>query len=339
MSDGQTSAVSSAIRAHHGPGLGSAGGVANAPEIWKPAPDWEWDRNTTHKSGFLHPIGAFTRFIPRAVNHALAVGLGTLLGHAMTKTRQVLTHNLERIGRGRFSRERVRRMILQTFHNYARYLVDFMEITTVGPERAGAMVRRFSGKKTYEAVLGQGRGLILVTPHLGNWELGGFFLAQQGFPLNVMSLVAPDTATVAMRENIRERVGIRHLYVGGTQSPLGMIDVVNALRRNEIVAMLCDRDTTGFHATVDLFGHPVRLPMGPAMLAQVSGAPLVPSFVVLVSGKYECFIGKPIHVEPARGDRREFVLEARTQDLAREFEKVIERFPTQWYNFYPSWLD
>ncbi|GEM_PF-170745 len=313
--------------------------VASAKEaFWTPAPAWSWDVNRTHRIGFLNPISVFTRIVPRSINHGLAVGLGSVLAFAMRKTRRVLRHNLVRVGRGSFTPERVSRLILQTFHNYARYLVDFMAMADLRLEDIPPLFRRFSGTKVFERALARGRGVLLVTPHFGNWELGGAFLRAQGFPLNVVSFVAPDQATVQMREAVRERLGIRHVYVGKEEGPLQMLDILKALRRNEIVAMLCDRSSSDSPVTVDFFGHPFAVPSGPAILAQLTGAPMIPSFVVHRSGMYEAFTGKPILVANPGRDGRDAVVRARTEDLAREFEKVIARFPDQWYNFYPSWL-
>jgi Kdo2-lipid IVA lauroyltransferase/acyltransferase len=313
--------------------------AATASPRWVPAPGWEWDRNTTHRSGYLNPIAMFTRFVPRPVNHALAVGLGSILAFVMRKTRRVLRHNLERVGRGGFPEAKISRLILQTFHNYARYLVDYMSMTHWGLSDIPGLFRRFHGRDVFEAALREGKGVLLVTPHLGNWELGGAFLSAQGFPLNVVSLVVPDRATVEIRERVRERLGIRHLYVGRGESPLAMIGIANALRRNEIVAMLCDRDAAESSAEGELFGCRCRLPVGPVILSQVTGAPIIPSFVIFRNGLYEAFIGKPIRVPGARGPDREKVLRGKTREIVREFEKAIARFPDQWYNFYPSWID
>jgi KDO2-lipid IV(A) lauroyltransferase len=116
-----------------------------------------------------------------------------------------------------------------------------------------------------------------------------------------------------------------------------MIDILNALRRNEIVAMLCDRDSTNTPATVDFFGHPFTVPMGPALLGLLTGAPLIPSFVVYRAGMYEAFTGRPIFVTRNEEEDRDETVKRMTVAMAREFEKVIGRFPDQWYNFYPAW--
>lgn len=315
------------------------GAPAEGIPRWRPPAGWSWDRNTTHRAGFLLPIRLFSRWVPRSVNHALAVGLGSVLAFAMRKTRSVLRQNLLRVGRGRFSEARISRLILNTFQNYARYLVDFMAMTSWESRDIPRYFSRYSGQETYRRALRRGKGVLLVTPHLGNWEIGGAFLSAQGFDLNVVSLVASDAATVEIRQQVRERLGIRHIYVGAGEGPLRMLGILNALRRNEIVAMLCDRDSSSTHAVVDLFGQPFVVPTGPVILAQLTGAAIIPSFVVQRHGLYEAFIGKPILVEDPSREERAAVVRARTADLAREFEKAINRFPDQWYNFYPSWLD
>ncbi|MHC4598060.1 MAG: hypothetical protein ACYS47_03555, partial [Planctomycetota bacterium] len=65
---------------------------------------------------------------------------------------------------------------------------------------------------------------------------------------------------------------------------------------------------------------------------------ILPSFIVRQAGKYEAFVGKPILVKDSDEAGREAEVQARTEEMIREFEKVISRFPDQWYNFFPSWV-
>jgi KDO2-lipid IV(A) lauroyltransferase len=300
---------------------------------------WAWDRNTTHKAGYFVPITVFSRLFPRPVSHAVAVGLGSILAHTMRKTRRILHFNLTRVGRGRYTEEKISRLILQTFHNYARYLVDFMNMMYLGRDEVPRYIRRFAGRKTFEKALERGKGILLVTPHFGNWELGGALLSSQGYSLNVVSLVTPDPAMMALREKVREKLGIRHIYVGKKEGPLQMLGILDALRRNEIVAMLCDRDSSTTPVTVDLFGFPFVVPTGPVVLGMLTGTTLIPSFVIHRRGKYEAFIGKPILVNGAGKKGRNEIIREKTAELTREFERVISRFPDQWYNFYPAWAN
>lgn len=100
-----------------------------------------------------------------------------------------------------------------------------------------------SGSEPLERALAAGTGAILVSPHLGNWELGGLGLADLGYKVNVLTFREPDEKVNELREAMRSERGIGFIYVDRNDtSPLAIIEAVNALRRNEVLALLGERD-------------------------------------------------------------------------------------------------
>ncbi len=119
---------------------------------------------------------------------------------------------------------------------------------------------------------------------------------------------------------------------------MAILDVVKALRRNEIVAMLGDRIESQKTMVFDFFGRRKAFPIGVGILAITTGAPVLPVFVVLEKNrKYRGIIEPPIPFYCAGREDREVALRKGMERLVRKFEEYIEKYPDQWYNFYSYW--
>jgi KDO2-lipid IV(A) lauroyltransferase len=184
-----------------------------------------------------------------------------------------------------------------------------------------------------------GKGAICITPHLGNWEIGGLLFSFRGGSLNVLTLDERDLDTRSFREEMRRRRGIKILYINPKDdSPMAILDAVKALRRNEILAMLGDRIESQKTMVFDFFGRKTAFPVGVAILAMATGAPVLPVFVVMGSNrKYKGIIEPPIYFNPSSRKDRETVIQEGMEKLIKKFEEYIEKYPDQWYNFYSYW--
>jgi KDO2-lipid IV(A) lauroyltransferase len=186
-----------------------------------------------------------------------------------------------------------------------------------------------------------GKGAICITPHLGNWEIGGLLFAFKGGKLNVLTLDERDLDTRSFREEMRRRKGIKNLYVNPKDdSPMAILEAVKALRRNEIVAMLGDRVESQKSMVFNFFGRRTAFPIGVAILAMATETPVLPAFVVMESNrKYKGIIEPPIYFNPSSREDREAVIREGMEKLIRKFEAYIEKYPDQWYNFFSYWND
>jgi KDO2-lipid IV(A) lauroyltransferase len=184
-----------------------------------------------------------------------------------------------------------------------------------------------------------GKGAICITPHLGNWEIGGLLFSFRGGNLNVLTLDERDADTRSFREEMRRRRGIKILYINPKDdSPMAILDAVKALRRNEILAMLGDRIESQKTMVFDFFGKKTAFPIGVAILAMATEAPVLPVFVVMEKNrKYRGIIEPPIYFNPSSRKDREAVIREGMERLIKKFEGYIEKYPDQWYNFYSYW--
>lgn len=279
-------------------------------------------------------IRLFTLLVPRALHPPFAFLTGALFYLVLGRQRRGIRANLRVIT----GRERVEPLVLATFYKYARNWTDILLMMRL---RNAALFSRLIGggvgAERLDEALERGCGAILVSPHLGNWELGGMGLADRGYPLNVLTFREEDARVNELREEVRGARGIRFIYVDRNDtSPLAIIEAVNALRRNEVLALLGDRDGSSHTLPLEFFGRPAQIPVGAAYLAMASGAPVLPVFVPLDGGKYTTVMEEPIWFSGGHAKHEEGV-RAGTERLVRIFERYIRQYPDQWYNFYDYW--
>ena len=180
----------------------------------------------------------------------------------------------------------------------------------------------------------RGKGVVLVTCHFGNWDVGARTLARFGCPFNlVMAREANETTAEYVRQ-AREDAGVRVLL--SDASVYGSFNMLRALKRNEIVAMQLDRPLGGDGARlVPFFGAPAWFQAGPLRLARLAGAPIFPVFCVRLGAR---------HYQIVLGDARTIPRHASVEEMdrilagiVREFQELVRQHPEQWFQFSPYW--
>lgn len=289
---------------------------------------------TLYSSTNLFFINLFTRLVPRWLHPPFALFWGSLFYLLLPEKRRGVRANL-RIVTGR---QQVEKLVIKTYYLFSRNWCDLMLMMRLHGEQLQSFIGRRSDSEPLDSALAAGTGAILVSPHLGTWELGGLGLADQGYRINVMTFREPDERVDEQRRQVREERGIGIIYVDRDDtSPLAIIEAVNALRRNEIICLIGDRDGSSNTVTVPFFGRPTALPAGVAYLAIATGAPVIPVFVVLdQDGRYATLMDDGIFFKGNHGYKREMVLQGMAQ-LASVFERYIRQYPDQWYNFFDFW--
>ena len=278
-------------------------------------------------------IRLFTLLVPRFLHPPFAFVTGGIFYCLLRRQRCGIRANL-RVVTGRRG---VERLVFSTFYKYARNWTDVMLMMRLRGDALFSLVGGTSGGEYLETALARGCGVILVSLHLGNWELGGLGLADLGYRLNVLTFREEDEKVNEIREQVRAERGIRFIYVDRHDaSPLAIIEAVNALRRNEILVLLGDRDGSSHTLDFDFFGRPAQIPLGAAYLAVTTGAPVLPVFVPLEGGLYTTIMEEPIIFEEGKADRSH-AIRTGTERLIRVFERYIRKYPDQWYNFYDYW--
>jgi KDO2-lipid IV(A) lauroyltransferase len=256
----------------------------------------------------------------------------------MKKTRGIVEGNLRVIGRGCLSEKEVGKLAKTCFQNYSHKLLDYMSMHRLDLSNRWKLVEREVGEEHLIMALKNGKGVICITPHLGNWELGGYVLASKGYPVNILTLKEGSRSLRKYEEEVRHRFGIHTIYIDPSrESNLAILEIAGKLRENQIVALIADRVLGDRWVEVEFFGRQTKFPVGPGLLAMETGASVIPVFVVLEKRmKYWGILEEPIlFTNPSQG--KEESLRQGMGKVAKSFETIISRYPDQWYNFFPYW--
>lgn len=224
-----------------------------------------------------------------------------------------------------------KRLVRRAFVDYGRY---WAQVARLDPRSPKVITDRWriDGRDHLRRELKEGRGVILALPHLGSWEVGGMWLAANGFPFTtVVEPLQPPELHAWFAEQ-RRRLGMKIIPLGQGIGPA----LLSELRAGGLVVLLADRDLTGDGIEVPFFGAPARLPAGPAVLALRTGASLLPCAVYHdPRGRYRGVILAP--VDTSRSGRFSADVERVTRALASDLEGLIRAAPAQWHAFQPIW--
>ena len=273
--------------------------------------------------------------IPKRLSYMLAGAVGDLTRLFYGTARESVRSNLRLVfpdadGDG----GRIEGLTKKVFRNYSRYLVDYGRFRSLDKETLFKEVTTIDGTEHVTEALEGGKGLILLTAHLGNWELGAVFFGRQDLKINVLTVRDTEVAIDEIRELYRDWHNINTIVLG--DSPFAVLEVTGALERGEVVAMLVDRPVDEAHGEVgievDFFGKQWKMPAGPMALAKITGAPIMPAFTVTEEGgRYRAVAEELIYVDPGddEGERKA------AKKVVAVFEDYIRKYPDQWYNFEP----
>jgi uncharacterized protein len=192
----------------------------------------------------------------------------------------------------------------------------------------------WSGWEHFNAAQAQKRGILIITPHLGNWEFGGPLLTQRGVNLQVITLAEPGNKFTQMRQASRARWDIDTLVIG--EDPFAFVEIIRRLEAGATVALLIDRPPLTSQVEVELFGRPFAASVAAAELARASGCVLLPVYLPLTNKGYAAHILPAITYDRAALRKREARRQL-TQEIMRAFEPAIQQYADQWYHFVPVW--
>ncbi len=182
-----------------------------------------------------------------------------------------------------------------------------------------------------EEALAKGRGAVIISAHVGNWELMAAAIADAGVPLHVVAR-RPDDPRLARRlEALRRRWGTRVIW-----RERGMRPVLRALRAGEAVGFLIDQATDVPGVTVPFFGKPAHTPVAPAKLVLRTGAPVVMAHAEERLGSHVAFIEPGPAIDTVSADEAERALSAA---WTSEIERWVRRAPENWIWMHNRWRD
>jgi len=291
-----------------------------------------WYEHRFHNITAQRIIFAIIPRLPRIVHPPIAVVTALIFFLMLKQERRAVAGNLRRVSGKRGLA--LQGKVYWVFYAFCDLMVSYCYVPqATHSELLGMLVVPERGAAQIEQCLAAGNGLIVWTAHLGNWEFASRLLEMHGRPVNVARVVEDKPAEITLRNLMAsDRLKIVDLRAGAAAT----IELLQALRRNEIVAMQGDRVYQRHSADVPFFLQPAAFPLGPFLLSQVSGAPVLPGFVIREGWlRYRACMGDPIApVPPGDGDAG---LHAALGEAVRFLEKTLTTHYDQWMNFFDFW--
>lgn len=267
--------------------------------------------------------------LPAGLLAGLASTAAALYGRIDRRRFTVVEHNLTPATGSGAPATRAARLL---FHEFGRKLADLwrFEAGVMAPGEVGDL----RGRDHLESALASGKGVLLVTVHLGNWELGATALARFGRRLLVLTRAEPGDRFTERRQAARAAQGIDTLVVG--DSGFGVVEVMRRLGDGGLVAQLIDRPDPGTAVRTTFLGAAFDVSRAPAELARATGCVILPTTLVRIPGGYRAEVLPAIPY-----DRRNLgSAEARAAfagEILRAFEPAVRQHPEQWFHFVPVW--
>jgi lauroyl/myristoyl acyltransferase len=291
-----------------------------------------WYEHRFHNITAQRIIFAIIPRLPRFVHPPIAVVTALIFFVMLKRERRAVAGNLRQVSRKRGLA--LQWTVYWVFYSFCDLMVSYCYVPqATHAELLGMLVNPERGAAQIEQCLAAGNGLIVWTAHLGNWEFASRLLEMHGRPVNVARVVEDKPAEIILRNLMASpRLKIVDLRGGAAAT----MELLQALRRNEIVAMQGDRVYQRHTADVPFFSKPVGFPLGPFLLSQVSGAPVLPGFVIRESWlRYRACMGDPI--PPAPADVGDAGLQQALGEAVHFLEKMLTTHYDQWMNFFDFW--
>lgn len=230
--------------------------------------------------------------------------------------------------------ERLRRAIVRSAYTN---IYELGRAVRSSPEQLRAWVERIDGQENYRAARKHGRGAILVTAHLGPFEIGVSPLTESERKIHVVYQHDDRASFDRLRASLRRKLGIVEWAIDDDWTIWARLR--DCLMADEVVLIQGDRVMPGQRGVeVPFLGGHILLPPGPVKLAMLTGSPIIPVFSVRTRvGRCRVIIDEAIHVvrEPGRvtGDHPAIRL------IAAAIERQVQAHPEQWAMFERVWIE
>jgi len=225
-------------------------------------------------------------------------------------------------------------MAFRVFLKYAYYLIDLFYISH-GRERIKKFRINYINDEILLEALATGKGIIILTIHMGNWEIGGIALAERGFSPPTIAYFPDSQGTIEQQRNIlRGLTDTKHVEL--KDGEFSAIKFLRILQEGGVIAIQGDRLQYDKGIDIEMFGHTASFPRGPIMLASAADALILPAFMVMENySTYNIYVEKPLSVKVY--SKREETIRENLKKIIGIFEKYIKKYPDQWYTFMPFW--
>lgn len=270
-------------------------------------------------------------YLPESVGYLIARIVADIVYVLSPEVRRSISGNMARVLGPGASEIDIRQATRGVLRNAAKNYFDLIRLPRTNLHYLEKRLH-LDGFENLEAALDQGKGVIMVTAHLGSFDAAAQVLAAQSVKTTVLVEPLDPPCLLDHVLSLRSSMGLTY-----APAQLGSVRaLIRSLHRGETVLLTCDRDFTNDGIRADFFGEETSLPVGAVRIAMRTGAAIVPAFNLRRrDGGYDVFMEPAIElVRNGEGAVRENVVR-----IARVMEQYIRRDPEQWVVLSPIWND
>jgi KDO2-lipid IV(A) lauroyltransferase len=219
----------------------------------------------------------------------------------------------------------------QSYAHLGRMAIELTLLRSLGRERVGELFEADNDFALIEEAIRGGRGCVLFTGHVGNWELTGAYVAWRGLDMDVVVRRMANPLFDGYLNRTRARLGMRVVYDSDAVRA-----IPRAIRDGRVVGLVADQGVLGLASTyVPFFGRPAKTPRGPAVFAIRFNVPIIFCAAILQpSGRYR-FTAQVIPVSDT--GMRDADIDETVRRFTQTLERVVRRYPEQYFWHHRRW--
>lgn len=221
------------------------------------------------------------------------------------------------------------KIVKQSVVRFGPMLLDVLAFPYLTREKMDRIVR-WEGREHLEAALAEGKGVILATAHMGNWEMMAAANGLSGYPTVAVGRRQNNPDMDYLITHLRTSVGVQATY------KTSVLEIARLLGQGWVIGLLMDQDAGSDGLPMYFFNRPSYVPKGPAALARLKHSPIVPCVILdQPDGTYVMKCWPVLHV--TRSDDKERDILDITQQLVRWLEEIITERPDLWFWLHNRW--
>ena len=280
---------------------------------------------------YLGRVLAFQFYIlPLSVALAIARCIGSVAFTVLGKYRRIAIDNLRAAFGDEKTDQEIRTIARKAFENLAMVAVEMVHFPRINESNIDKYVC-MEHPEIVDESFRAGKGTIILTAHFGNWELLAMTLRVKGYPGVAIGRKIYFHKYDDYLNSLRKMHDVN--VIDREQSPRTFLKI---LKSNRIVGILADQDVDSVEGVfVNFFGRPAYTPIGPVALAKVTGATIVPAFIVREGLHHRFMVEKPVALADT-GDKEKDMI-ANTQAWSDVLESFIRKYPEHWVWVHRRW--
>ena len=283
---------------------------------------------------YIYYIARIAFFLLRLIPLKISLFIADILGKAgfkyLHKYRDIAVSNLDEV----FSDDHDRNIEIarKVFSNLAKSGAEWIKFSSFDKDNIDRIITESHGFEYLEEALKGGKGAIIMAFHFGNWEFTTLYLTLKGYNGTIIAKKLYFHKYENFISDLRRKTGVQIMY--RDESPKKVLKV---LKGGGMIGLLADQDVDSVEGVfVDFFGKPAYTPIGPVKLGMVTGASILPTFVIRKDDDtFKFIIDKPIVL--SRGDNPEEDALRYTQEWTNVLERYVREYPEQWVWIHKRW--